>query len=839
MSYDDSGRLATQTYPTGLQVVYRYSDLGFVQSLNLGTAVVITPQADASGVVAPGATLAAGAVLWSAKTYNARGQAQQSGYGNGVVSQSGFDGWTGRPTTLAAGLSGGTEVLSQSYGWDNLGRLRTRTDANGAGGGTGAVTDDLIYDELGRLKSYTVSAPQMPNLTRTVELRYNAGGQLLYKSDVGIYSYGVAGHAHALAAMASTTAGIESASYGYDASGNLVSATAGKYRALTYTSFNLPAGQGANGTGALQGAPGGAAYGWYYDENHQRLKEVRSDASGTRTTWMLHPDAAGGLSFETETMVGAGATTTRNRHYLSAGGSSIGVIITADVLPTLVAGQTAPVVLSTVTAVRVEYWHKDSLGSLMATTDHRGVVTARYSYDPFGKRRQANGTYDAAGVLVVDWVAAANYGTDRGFTGHEHLDDVGLIHMNGRIYDPTVGVFLQADPMIQSADDLQNYNRYGYCFNNPMTCTDPTGYSFLSKWVGSTLIGGVLDFFAPGLGTLLSSLYQVRMIARTKLGYQLGSIAIGVMSAVYCKGAVAQCNALGQAGWAALAGHSASDVIRTGVMAYVSASVNKQIGDTFKLGSMTFYNTVAHGVWGCAEAKLNGGACSSGFRGGLAGAALSNYADLEYNKGSEGVNIAVNTAIHAVTGGLASLAGGGSFAEGVRSAAYAYLFNHLLHIYGLRREGSSNIFGHSATAISGSGVFSFGNDTPLGASVTEYVRGQSEVRDQIIVYIPTTAEQDQSAREYVSQFSDSKLPPGKFESIVMDNCAVHSVNVMNSAGVLGTDQYNLIAQAGVPILPSTASMAAGSIPNAVVIRLPQGAAMSPALQKLLSGFDKK
>jgi hypothetical protein len=197
--------------------------------------------------------------------------------------------------------------------------------------------------------------------------------------------------------------------------------------------------------------------------------------------------------------------------------------------------------------------------------------------------------------------------------------------------------------------------------------------------VGSTLIGGVLDFFAPGLGTLLSSLYQARLIARTKLGYQLGSIAIGVMSAVYCKGAVAQCNALGQAGWAALAGHSASDVIRTGVMAYVSASVNKQIGDTFKLGSMTFYNTVAHGVWGCAEAKLNGGACSSGFRGGLAGAALSNYADLEYNKGSEGVNFAVNTAIHAVTGGLASLAGGGKFAEGATSAAFAYLFNELGH----------------------------------------------------------------------------------------------------------------------------------------------------------------
>ncbi|WAC74696.1 hypothetical protein OU995_08350 [Roseateles sp. SL47] len=128
--------------------------------------------------------------------------------------------------------------------------------------------------------------------------------------------------------------------------------------------------------------------------------------------------------------------------------------------------------------------------------------------------------------------------------------------------------------------------------------------------------------------------------------------------------------------------------------------MNKQIGDTFKVGSMTFYNTVAHGVWGCAEAKLNGGACSSGFRGGLAGAALSNYADLEYKKGSEGVNIAVNTAIHAVTGGLASLAGGGKFAEGAKSAAYAYLFNALGHkiikeLYDLRSgQYAGELLGH-------------------------------------------------------------------------------------------------------------------------------------------------
>jgi RHS repeat-associated protein len=40
--------------------------------------------------------------------------------------------------------------------------------------------------------------------------------------------------------------------------------------------------------------------------------------------------------------------------------------------------------------------------------------------------------------------------TNRGFTGHEHIDEMGLIHMNGRVYDPQIGRFLSADPYIQS-----------------------------------------------------------------------------------------------------------------------------------------------------------------------------------------------------------------------------------------------------------------------------------------------------------------------------------------------------------------------------------------------------
>jgi RHS repeat-associated protein len=57
----------------------------------------------------------------------------------------------------------------------------------------------------------------------------------------------------------------------------------------------------------------------------------------------------------------------------------------------------------------------------------------RLSYDAWGLRRQTNGEADPSGSIASE--------TSRGFTGHEHLAEVGLIHMNGRVYDPLLGRF--------------------------------------------------------------------------------------------------------------------------------------------------------------------------------------------------------------------------------------------------------------------------------------------------------------------------------------------------------------------------------------------------------------
>jgi RHS repeat-associated protein len=77
---------------------------------------------------------------------------------------------------------------------------------------------------------------------------------------------------------------------------------------------------------------------------------------------------------------------------------------------------------------------------VVAITTETGTVESRSSFDAWGKRRAPNTwVTPAAGTFT-----AAPTATDRGYTGHEHVDELGLVHMNGRIYDPEIGKFLSA-----------------------------------------------------------------------------------------------------------------------------------------------------------------------------------------------------------------------------------------------------------------------------------------------------------------------------------------------------------------------------------------------------------
>ena len=152
------------------------------------------------------------------------------------------------------------------------------------------------------------------------------------------------------------------------------------------------------------------------------------------------------------------------------------------------------------------YIHKDHLDSWCLVTDENGKALQKTSYDAWGNPRNENswsGSY--TGELLCD----------RGFTGHEHLSAFGIINMNGRAYDPVMSMMMSPDDYIQNLDFSQNFNRYIYCYNNPLSYCDPSG-----EWVEWLLYG-----LYNGVVNVIYNLDNIDSFAEGALSFGAGFIS--------------------------------------------------------------------------------------------------------------------------------------------------------------------------------------------------------------------------------------------------------------------------------------------------------------------------
>ena len=120
--------------------------------------------------------------------------------------------------------------------------------------------------------------------------------------------------------------------------------------------------------------------------------------------------------------------------------------------------------------VKIYYVETDHLGSILALFDSQsGQKTYAQSFDAWGRERNPQ-TWDYTSNTTTkpEWLI-------RGYTGHEHLPEFGLINMNGRMYDPVLGRMLSPDIYVHDATSTQGYNRYSYVLNNPLKYVDPDG----------------------------------------------------------------------------------------------------------------------------------------------------------------------------------------------------------------------------------------------------------------------------------------------------------------------------------------------------------------------------
>ena len=197
---------------------------------------------------------------------------------------------------------------------------------------------------------------------------------------------------------------------------------------------------------------------------------------------------------------------------------------------------------------KTQNMHHEHLGSLDVITDAIAIIDIDsnnnpmvFSFDAWGQRRAASDWSELEVQEQLSRFSLIVLATPRGFTMHEHLDEVGLIHMNGRIYDPLLARFVQADPFIQDGENTQSYNRYSYVFNNPLNATDPTGFFSVSDAFGAfSIVAGVgigvacpacipaVSAILGGLSAAVSGADGVGIIAAAFTSYATATLGVSL-----------------------------------------------------------------------------------------------------------------------------------------------------------------------------------------------------------------------------------------------------------------------------------------------------------------------
>ena len=283
------------------------------------------------------------------------------------------------------------------------------------------ITKDYTYDELNRVKDVTIQSLNQRN-SSSINYEYDILGNIIYKSNTSKsqYTYNP-NKPHQVVSIGSKT-------FKYDEVGNMIK---NDNKSITYTPFNK--------TSSIKTYDNNTVN-YYYNPNKKRYKKSTSN----NTTYYLDKDY--------EYSIYNNLNTTTNKYFIYANNQVI-AIYTKSKINTI-----------NKTSSNLIYLYSNNLNSIDTITNDKGEVVQRYNYTPYGTKT----SYDKNNNIITSSI-------NRSYTGHENIDD-NLVNMNARIYDASIGRFLNADTIIPNAYSSQDFNRYTYVLNNPLKYTDPSGH---------------------------------------------------------------------------------------------------------------------------------------------------------------------------------------------------------------------------------------------------------------------------------------------------------------------------------------------------------------------------
>jgi RHS repeat-associated protein len=549
-TYDNLGRIATETQPDGFitTTAYNwgltggptYSCYNVQQSGNDGS-VTKTWYDELAREIRNDVKGFSGSYIYTATDYNSKGQVYRISEPSTSTSPSqwnthSYDSYgritgitrpSGRNTTYVYGVGNSrvTETTGGKSSWKETDSQGLVTQAHDNGG-------DILYTYFpdGKVKNITAPGGAMTtmeytdaarNQTKlidpsadTIEYTYNAFGQLKSqknaRNQTTTYNY----HADGRISSVQHSPGEGTDLYAYNTDEQLT----GISNSTTNVSRNFRYDTHGRIDSIAETIPGSSTFSTTFDYDELGRLIERTHPSGIVETsnyntngYLASISAGGATRFTVRTM------NARQQITAATYGSSLGFPPSGEREGGFWIGgdaYSAPAVAVKQGSTTTWYYLlRDYLGNITHVVNTSNTVTAEYSYDACcvklrfcegnetkplaepipmseavreGRRRNPDDwSYDLTGE--PDLIAG------RGFTGHEWLPWFNLYNMNGRLYDPVVGRFLSPDENVQMPDFSQNFNRYSYCFNNPLVYTDPNGEWFFSLIFPG--VGTVIDVF--------------------------------------------------------------------------------------------------------------------------------------------------------------------------------------------------------------------------------------------------------------------------------------------------------------------------------------------------------
>ena len=179
------------------------------------------------------------------------------------------------------------------------------------------------------------------------------------------------------------------------------------------------------------------------------------------------------------------------------------------------------------------WFEKNLQGDIVAIYSPIGIKLASFSYDAWGNFTQIIHNSNAENIVQK---------TPFRYRGYYYDVDLKLYVTGTRCYDPAIGRFISPDEIeyLGANGDINSYNFYAYCSNNPIMYIDPSGNSIIGSIIVGALIGALVGFVATAYEDYVDdgdvyngSVDTGSYVANTVAGGTIGATIAGVAPSAF------------------------------------------------------------------------------------------------------------------------------------------------------------------------------------------------------------------------------------------------------------------------------------------------------------------